>query len=130
MLTLTAITASVALFGAVAVADGVDRLFLGGFAIILIVDVAMEIRRPGAIERRQPKFDDQPAGPRLVGMFVFVVLNAIALSLVRERTQDIVVAFLLYGLSFLVTYGLGQLVRWAVLRLPRYRAGASGIQVD
>lgn len=124
LLTLTVITASVALFGAVAVADGVARLLLGGLALVLLLDVVREIQKPGAIEQ-ETKFNDQPAGPWLAGTLVFVVLNAIALSLIRDRTHDDVVAFLLYGISFAISYGIGQLVRSAVSRLPRYQLSAS-----
>jgi hypothetical protein len=124
LLTLTVITASVALFGAVVVADGMARLWLGGIALLLFLDVVRDVRRPGEIERRQTEFDDQPAGPWLIGMAVFVVLNAIAISLIRDRMHDEAVVFLLYGLSFAISYGIGQLVRSAVSRLPRYQGAA------
>jgi len=124
LLTLTVITASVALFGAVVVAEGTSRLFLGGVALVGFLDVVREFRKPGAIER-QADFDDQPAGPWLVGMSVFVLLNAIALSFIRDRVHDDFAAFLLIGLSFAISYGIGRLVRSAVLRLPRYQVVAT-----
>jgi hypothetical protein len=124
LLTLTLITGLVALFGAVVVAEGISRLFLGGVALLAFLDVVREIRKPGAIER-QAEFDDQPAGPWLVGMSSFVLLNAIAWSLIRDRVHDDVARFLLFGLSFAISYGIGKLVRSAVLRLPRYQVAAS-----
>lgn len=123
LLTLTLITASVALVGALVVPDGISRLFLGGIALVLFLDVAREVREPGAIER-QAQFDE-PAGPWVVGMSVFVLLNAIALSFVHDRVHDDLAAFLLVALSFAISYGIGKLVRSAVLRLPRYQVVAS-----
>lgn len=85
-------------------------------------DVFRELRSPGALEK-MPEFD-QPAGPWLVGMLVFVLLTAIAFGLIRDRTRDELVVIVLYGLSFAVSYGMGQIVRLAILRLPRYRVAA------
>jgi hypothetical protein len=123
LLSLTVITASVALFGAVVVADGIERLFLGSLAVVLFLDVVKEIRKPGSIQR-QTEFVGQPAGPWLVSVFVFVALNAIAVNVIRDRTHDATVAFLLSGVSLAVSFGIGRLVRSALLRLPRYREAA------
>lgn len=123
LLTLTVAAASVALFGAIVVADGFARLLLGGVALVTVLDVVRELRTPGAIER-QADFDARPSGPWIVGMIVFVVLNVIAFGLIRDRTRDDVAVALLGSLSFGVSYGVGQLVRAVVSRLPRYRAVA------
>ena len=57
-------------------------------------------------------------------MVVFLVLNAIAWSVVRDRADEGLTTFLLSGLAFAISYGIGQLVRSAVSRLPRYGVAA------
>ena len=120
LLVLTAVTGFVAGFSAVAIADGATRLFLGAFALFLFYDVAREIGTPGDIARRTAAAVE-PAGPWLVGMGVFLLLNAIGLSLLLDRTNDGLVRFLIYAVVFATSSGVGLLVRSAVSRLRRYR---------
>jgi hypothetical protein len=119
LLVLTAVTASVALFGAV-IADGVTRLLLGGLSLVFLYEVVREVRAPGTIESRTADAN-APAGPWLVGMGVFVVLNASAWSVLGDRIDDGFVRFLAFGLAFAFTYAIGLIVWSGVSRLPRYQ---------
>ena len=120
---LTLAASVVAIFGALVVAsDRPMKLFLGGFALVFVVDAVQEFRRGRSGDARPRPLDDEPAGPWLVGTLVFVVLFALAMTAFVPSAGDGTLRFAVSAVCFVVAYVTGQAVKLAVSRLPRYRA--------